>query len=188
MWSTESQSGKSSRMSVHYEIRELSPSTWVDFEKLFEKHGGVQGGCWCMFYQVAKGWRDKNRVQNKAKKHALVMQGKAHGVIVYLNRKPVGWCQFGPSEELPRIENMKDYKPTHQENLWRITCFFTDRDCRRKGVAKAALEGALRAMKDHGAEAVFAGAPVPGELHGISSHVEQCFRLQHLQRRSNQHF
>ena len=37
------------------------------------------------------------------------MQGKAHGVIVYHGGKLVGWCQFGPSEELPRIENVKDY-------------------------------------------------------------------------------
>ncbi len=27
---------------------------------------------------------------------------------------------------------------------WRTTCFFVDRDHRREGVAKAALEGALR--------------------------------------------
>ena len=57
-------------MSWHYETRELSPSTWIDFEKLFEKHGGVQGGCWCMFYHVARGWRDKSRGQNKTEKHA----------------------------------------------------------------------------------------------------------------------
>jgi len=152
-------------MSLHYETRELSPSTWVDFERLFEKHGGVQGGCWCMFYHVAKGWKDRNRAQNKAKKHALVMHGKAHGVIVYHDGKPVGWCQFGPSEELPRIENMKDYKPTHQGNLWRITCFFTHRDYRRKGVAREALEGALYCMKDHGAEVVEAYPVDPRKRH-----------------------
>ena len=118
-----------------------------------------------MFYHVAKGWRDKNREQNKAKKQALVMQGKAHGVIVYHGGKPVGWCQFGPGEELPRIENMKDYKPTHRGNLWRITCFFTDRDYRRKGVARAALEGALDCMKQHGAEVVEAYPVNPRKRH-----------------------
>jgi GNAT superfamily N-acetyltransferase len=141
-------------MSFRYETKELSPSTWVDFETLFEKHGGVQGGCWCMFYHVMKGWRDRNRSGHKAEKHELVMRGKAHGVIVYLRGKPVGWCQFGPSRELPRIENMKDYKPSAEGNLWRITCFFTDRDHRREGVAKAALEGALHCMKEHGVEIV----------------------------------
>jgi GNAT superfamily N-acetyltransferase len=33
---------------------------------------------------------------------------------------------------------------------WRTTCFFVDRDHRRAGVAKAALEGALRFIKAKG--------------------------------------
>jgi GNAT superfamily N-acetyltransferase len=152
-------------MGRHYETKELSPSTWVDFEKLFEKHGGVQDGCWCMFYHVATGWRDRSRAQNKAEKHALVKDAKAHGVLVYHGEKPVGWCQFGPSKELPRIDNMKDYKPSHQGDLWRITCFFTDRDYRRKGVAKAALKSALDYMKEHGAEAVEAYPVDPKKRH-----------------------
>ena len=152
-------------MGGHYETKELSPSTWVDFEKLFEKHGGVQGGCWCMFYHVARGWRDKSRGQNKTEKHELVTHGTAHGVIVYHGGRPVGWCQFGPSKELPRIDNMKDYKPSHRGDLWRITCFFTDRDYRRKGVATAALKGALDYMKEHGAEVVEAYPVDPKRRH-----------------------
>jgi GNAT superfamily N-acetyltransferase len=60
---------------------------------------------------------------------------------------------------------MRGYKPTHQGNLWRITCFFTDRDYRRKGVAKAALEGALRCMKSCGAEVVEAYPVDPRKRH-----------------------
>jgi len=33
---------------------------------------------------------------------------------------------------------------------WRITCFFVDRDHRREGVAKTALEGALRIIATKG--------------------------------------
>jgi len=118
-----------------------------------------------MFYHVARGWRDRSRAQNKAKKHTLVEQLNAHGVLVYHNRRPVGWCQFGPSKELPRIDNMKDYTPSQQEDLWRITCFFTDRDYRRKGVAKAALNGALHYMKQYGAEVVEAYPVDPRKRH-----------------------
>ena len=57
----------------------------------------------------------------------------------------VGWCQFGPTEELPRIKSRRAYR----EGLtalpdWRITCFFVDKAYRGKGVAAAALEGALQ--------------------------------------------
>ena len=33
---------------------------------------------------------------------------------------------------------------------WRITCFFVDRDHRREGVSKAALQGALRMIASEG--------------------------------------
>lgn len=56
----------------------------------------------------------------------------------------VGWCQFGPSDELPRIKRRSDYLDG-LDTLpdWRITCFFVDKEHRRNGVADAALGGAL---------------------------------------------
>lgn len=56
----------------------------------------------------------------------------------------VGWCQFGPTDELPRIKHRR----AHLDGLgalpdWRITCFFVGRGYCRRGIASAALEGAL---------------------------------------------
>lgn len=52
----------------------------------------------------------------------------------------VGWCQFGPAAELPRIKNRRAY----EQGLvmppdWRITCFFVDKAYRRSGVASVAM-------------------------------------------------
>lgn len=63
---------------------------------------------------------------------------------MYDGKDAVGWCQFGPTDELPNIKLKKAYA----EKLaglpdWRITCFFIDKDYRHQGVAAAALEGAL---------------------------------------------
>jgi GNAT superfamily N-acetyltransferase len=56
----------------------------------------------------------------------------------------VGWCQFGPTAELPRIKHRRVYlQGLTALPDWRITCFFVDREHRRQGVAAAALEGAL---------------------------------------------
>ncbi len=56
----------------------------------------------------------------------------------------VGWCQFGPPDELPRIKNRRanDEGATALPD-WRITCFSVDRACRGRGVTAAALAGAL---------------------------------------------
>jgi GNAT superfamily N-acetyltransferase len=88
--------------------------------------------------------RTKTAAQNRSEKESRVREGRAHAALVYDGAACVGWCQFGPTDELPRIKLRRAYV----DGLgglpdWRITCFFVDRSYRRKGVASAALEGAL---------------------------------------------
>ena len=72
-------------------------------------------------------------------------EDQAHAALVYDGSNCVGWCQFGSTDELPRIKSKRAYLDG-LTNLpdWRITCFFVDREYRSKGVAAAALGGALR--------------------------------------------
>jgi len=135
---------------------ELSSDTWGDFARLFEKHGGVWGGCWCMYYHTTRGWSGRSARQNREEKELLVRAGKSHGVLVYDGdtEQPVGWCQFGPREELPRIERKRGYKDTGEDSLWRVTCFFIDKDHRKRGVAREALRAALEVMERRGAKTV----------------------------------
>ena len=140
------------------EARELSPSTRKDFENLFRKYHGVQAGCWCMFYHregptgplQSKTRQDSNRRDH----HALLLQGRAHGILAYRKGAPIGWCQFGRREELPRVERGRKYRSLAdslgQPPKWRITCFFVDRPFRRTGVAKFALHAALEAIRRDG--------------------------------------
>lgn len=141
-----------------YTTKELTPARWPDFEKLFAKHGGVQAGCWCMFYHRARPIAEEERARrNRREKRTLVLQGRSHGILVYAGEQAVGWCQFGPREELPRIDAGRNYRKLalpRAAKLWRITCFFVDRDHRRKGVAQTALRAALRAIRKRGGELV----------------------------------
>ena len=142
-----------------YTTRELGADTWPDFERLFEKHNGVQGGCWCMFYQRPHPVRTKipgpaRTAMNKKDKKELVQGGRSHGIIVYKGRTPVGWCQYGTREELPRIDAGRNYRKVEplppEKRLWRITCFFVDKDHRGQGIAKTALRAALASIKKQG--------------------------------------
>jgi ribosomal protein S18 acetylase RimI-like enzyme len=82
--------------------------------------------------------------RNRADKEALVRAGRAHAALVYDGAECVGWCQFGPPPELPRIKHRRAYEAGAGEPPdWRITCFFVAGDARRRGVASAALAGAL---------------------------------------------
>src|SRR5215471_13357026 len=141
-----------------YLAKELGPSTWTDFEKLFAKQGGV-GGCWCMYYQRPnrtglKGLTTTQRkAANKSAKKLLVDEGRSHGVLLYDQDNPIGWVAYGSKTEFPRIDNGRHYRklaPEEPDNLWRITCFFVDRDYRKRGVARAALKAALDSIKEKG--------------------------------------
>jgi len=84
-------------------------------------------------------------------KEDLVREGRAHAALVFDGPDAVGWCQFGPTAELPNIRSRKAY----QEGLemlpdWRITCFFVDRGRRGSGIASSALHEALRYIAHSG--------------------------------------
>jgi len=138
-----------------YEIRELSLETWPDFEQLAPQ----QGQCWCMYYHRAKPvtqgmTKDEATTRNKKDKKALVRNNRSHAALVYDGPNLAGWCQYGPKEELPRIDAGRNYNkldPLPSElRLWRITCFYVDKSYRNKGVARAALKGALEFIKREG--------------------------------------
>ena len=132
-------------------VKPLDEHTWPDFARLVEKHNGVWGGCWCMAFHEEGVGRNKTALQNRFEKECRVREGRAHAALVFDGSIAIGWCQFGPTDELPRIKHKRDYL-NGLTNLpdWRITCFFVDRDYRGKGVASIALDGALNEIAQLG--------------------------------------
>lgn len=134
-----------------YTIKPLTPETWDDFESLARRHNGVWGGCWCLWFHLSAEIKRGTSEENRARKKSLVMQGKAHAALVYLDDVPVGWCQYGSPQELPAIYHKKEVESgDYDVPDWRITCIFVDKSHRRKGVAKAAVEGALALIRQAG--------------------------------------
>jgi GNAT superfamily N-acetyltransferase len=84
----------------------------------------------------------------------LVEKGSSHGILVYLDGDPIGWCQYGPKEEFPRIDNASKYRvipPVDGKmKLWRITCFCVDKKHRGYGVAKVGLHAAMSSIRKKG--------------------------------------
>jgi GNAT superfamily N-acetyltransferase len=83
----------------------------------------------------------------------LVHSGQAHGILVYADGKPVGWCHFGRADEVPLERDGKI--PEHMfardpSTQWRITCLTTLMKYRRQGVASTALAAAVAAIRKHG--------------------------------------
>ena len=135
-----------------FTTKELSKRTWADFEWLFSQGNGWDH-CWCMAYQggnKAGPRRAERSAINREDKRRLVEEGKAHGILVYAEREPVGWCQFGPEDELPFKTREATDTPRLEQTLWRITCFVTQKGWQGKGVAQVALRRALEAISEKG--------------------------------------
>jgi GNAT superfamily N-acetyltransferase len=135
-----------------YTTKELSPGTWSDFEDLFSRGNGWDF-CACTYFQrghlPSKEFPNRATMQgrNLADKHGLVRHGRAHGTLVYADDRAVGWCQFGPTAELP-LDGRGPLGPTDAD--WRITCFVTEKAFRGTGVAQLALRAAVAAIAKSG--------------------------------------
>jgi GNAT superfamily N-acetyltransferase len=80
---------------------------------------------------------------NRERKFERILAGGAHAALVFDGDDCVGWCQFGAPEEVPKIKNRAAYENLTTLPDWRIACNFVGKGRRRKGVATAALAGAL---------------------------------------------
>lgn len=149
------------RVTTNLSTKELSEKTWPDFAKLFSQGNGWHH-CWCVHFHRANPlpkthWlptRALRAQRNRREQKKLIGRGCSHGILVYATGVPVGWCQYGPREELTRIDNMRIYRVPAAEmetaKLWRVTCFVVDRKYRRRGIAGVALQAALESIERQG--------------------------------------
>jgi GNAT superfamily N-acetyltransferase len=127
-----------------FSVRPLDESTWPAFAALVERNNGIFGGCWCMGFHAEGVGRDVTADLNRERKLARVRAGAAHAALVFDADECLGWCQFGPPAELPRINSRAAYeKGQTTAPDWRIACCYVGSGHRRRGVATAGLAGAL---------------------------------------------
>jgi len=132
------------------------PATAADsgtITKLFGPNGAT-GGCWCMHWRVEKGgkmWKARKGEPNRRAFFKLLKQGRAQGTLAFVGDTPVGWCNFGPLEEFPRIRNSRVLSREAPPGTWSINCFYIAPGWRRQGIAGALLKVAVETAFARGA-------------------------------------
>lgn len=163
-----------------YAVRPLDESTWDAFEELCASSDGYPSGCWCNGMHAEGLTRDA--AANRERKRTRVLAGTTHAALVFEGALCVGWCQYGPADEIVHIKNRRRYDQTQDGALpdWRIGCNYARAGFRRRGVATTALRGALDLIAAEGGGRVEgypepAGAVPAGFLfHGALSTFEQA--------------
>ena len=134
-----------------YVIRALDETTWDAYAALVERNGGMVGGCWCMAFHAEGVDRSTAGSVSRERKWERVRAGSTHAALVFAGEDALGWCQFGSPAELPRIKGRAAYEKTGPVLPdWRIACCYVGKGNRRRGVAAAALAGALGLIADLG--------------------------------------
>ncbi len=121
----------------------LSAANWEHFEKLMGEKGGC-GGCWCMTFRLpTKEFRANKFAGNKGLIKRIVDSGMPVGLVGIVNNNPFGWIAFAPREHYIKIENSRSLKRIDQRPVWSITCFFIEKEYRRKGFSAIMIRGAI---------------------------------------------
>jgi GNAT superfamily N-acetyltransferase len=165
----------------------MSAATWPDFEKMFEKHKGCCGGCWCAYHICPSStYNSLGREGRKALHKTLVEEGRTSGAVCFLNGVPVGWCQFAPAPVFEQINRGKEYQECLRRDgtmpQWRITCVFVDKEYRGMGLSKRVLAAGVDAIKSLGGGLTEAypmevpGAKRPQYTGSVSMYEAQGFR------------
>jgi GNAT superfamily N-acetyltransferase len=154
-------SPRADRSTESLSIVALDRTQWPALETLFGPRGAC-GGCWCMWWRVARGgalWEATKGERAKSQFRALVDAGRARGLLAFQGSEPVGWCTFGPRREFPRLDRVRAYQRAVVEQVWSIPCFYVARQARGRGVAHRLLSAAVAACRRAGADIV-EGYPV----------------------------
>ena len=170
-----------------FTTKELNKSTWDDYVRFFSQGNGWDH-CGCIAYQgfhapsKVRLWTDKRDWALEVK-HQLLERGLTHGILVYAEGEPVGWCQYGRRSELPipeaqrkallngapgwkRLHRSSDEDDSSSERVWRITCFCTRKDFAGRDVAGTALRAAIDAISKRG------GGLVEGRPRALAHNYE----------------
>lgn len=139
------------RMPEDLVFREVDPSRWDDFERLFEGRGGPKN-CWCM---VWRGGEDEaRRTDGKSRKQAMqrrVQGGVPVGLLGYLGDEPVAWCSIAPRSTYGRLGGPEEGP---DDRVWSLACFFLHRRLRGQGTVRRMIELAVEHARAKGATAV----------------------------------
>jgi GNAT superfamily N-acetyltransferase len=135
---------------------EIVPATldrWSDVTQLLDDAG--EKGCWC---QAWRGLDAKALSGGKSRPALLRQQMKGGppppGYLAYLDGQPVGWVGVGLRTETPRLVNSRKIPAIDDMPVWSIGCFRIRPGYRRRGIAKALLDGVVEAARRAGAPGV----------------------------------
>ena len=141
------------------DFRPVTADTLADLERFSRGHGKFRY-CSCMRWRMTSTeFRRSIKPKRIEALRGEVANGRSTGVLAYADGIPVGWCSIAPREEFRGLERYRKLTRIDDAAVWSVTCFFVDRQYRRRGLTVDLLEAAVRYASANGARVV-EGYPV----------------------------
>ncbi|MBI2519630.1 MAG: GNAT family N-acetyltransferase [Bdellovibrio sp.] len=125
----------------------------TDFYQVHSKENG-EGWCNCVAWWVPTwdGWEERSADENRILRDSLFDRGEFDGYLLYVNEKPVGWCQCGPRDRLAKLVSQSKLEPSPE--TWAVTCFVIIPAHRQKGLTHVFLKEILADLREKGIQHV----------------------------------
>jgi GNAT superfamily N-acetyltransferase len=144
-------------------VERLTPARRDDFLAFFDHERGPAfadnsgwAKCYCHFYHVPKpiAWNSLDADANRTAMTARIEAAEMEGFLAYSKRDVVGWLNAQPYSKLPhcaaRMGIAAPRLPVAPHVAAAVVCFVVAPEWRRRGVARALLEGALESFAKRG--------------------------------------
>ena len=144
-------------------VKPLRPQLADHFLRFFDHERGAAfadnpkwAKCYCHFYHVPKSirWPGLSGPQNRTAMRARIEIGEMEGFLAYDGGEVVGWVNAQPRHKLPHCFERLGIPPTLLPcapfEATAIVCFVIAPGLRRRGIARALLQGALESFAARG--------------------------------------
>ncbi len=131
---------------------------------LFERAGVA---CHCRYFHfrdVTNAWLDRcahHPDRNRAEMFSALRDAndEMSGVVALDEAGAVGWLKVAPANSLPKLYEQRIYRRLpcfdgDRAGVFAVGCLLVDPGARRRGTARALLEGAIALVKDRGGGAI----------------------------------
>jgi GNAT superfamily N-acetyltransferase len=148
------------------------PASADHFEDVVTILGGH--GCLCQYWRMSSAVYSRSTDESRlGALRAQLEETPPPGMLAYVGSEPVGWLGFGVRDRVGRLVRSRTIPKVDDLPVWSIYCFTVRVGYRRKGVARALLDGLIGYAREHGAPALEA-YPVETEgarIHGTAAYV-----------------
>jgi GNAT superfamily N-acetyltransferase len=152
-------------------VEEMAPR-WLS--SLCQLLGSESRGCYCRYWHYQEGphdWIGRCHLEPERNRselcEAVEAQARPAGVVAVDDDEVVGWLKLAVASELPKLYEQRLYRGLpcfdgERDAVWVIGCVLVASSARRRGVARALIEGATDCARRHGARAIEALPRRPG--------------------------